>query len=74
MQATKAASDAWKSMRVEEKAKYTKQARELWDSYLSTAPARIPKPRKQVQTYTWLAIFMHILCHINLTANEYRPN
>lgn len=39
-------------MRVEEKAKYTKQARELWDSYLSTAPARIPKPRKQTKLVT----------------------
>ncbi|XP_011002799.1 PREDICTED: uncharacterized protein LOC105109714 isoform X2 [Populus euphratica] len=50
--ATKAASDAWKSMRVEEKAKYTKQARELWDNYLSTAPARIPRPRKQTKLVT----------------------
>ncbi|XP_034914599.1 uncharacterized protein [Populus alba] len=39
-------------MRVEEKAKYTKQSRELWDSYLSTAPARIPKPRKQTKLVT----------------------
>lgn len=47
-QATKAASDAWKSMSLEEKAKYTKRAREVWDKYLSTSPARSPKPRKQV--------------------------
>ncbi|XP_011002802.1 PREDICTED: uncharacterized protein LOC105109714 isoform X5 [Populus euphratica] len=39
-------------MRVEEKAKYTKQARELWDNYLSTAPARIPRPRKQTKLVT----------------------
>lgn len=48
-QATKAASDAWKSMSVEEKAKYTRRAREVWDNYLSTAPARVPKPRRQVK-------------------------
>lgn len=47
-QATKAASHAWKSMSHEEKAKYTRHAREVWDDYLSTAPARAPKPRKQV--------------------------
>ncbi|KAJ9562093.1 hypothetical protein OSB04_007253 [Centaurea solstitialis] len=46
--ATKAASDAWKVMTLEEKAKYTKRAREVWDDYLSSAPAREPKPRKQV--------------------------
>ncbi|KAG5227251.1 RING/U-box and TRAF domain [Salix suchowensis] len=50
--ATKAASDAWKSMSLEEKAKYTKRAREVWDSYLSTAPARTPKPRKQTKLVT----------------------
>nr|XP_023895194.1 protein MAIN-LIKE 1-like isoform X2 [Quercus suber] len=48
--ATKAASDAWKSMSLEEKAKYTNRAREVWDNYLSTAPARTPKPRKQCLT------------------------
>ncbi|XP_057462181.1 high mobility group B protein 14-like [Actinidia eriantha] len=50
--ATKAASDAWKSMSVEEKAKYTKRAREVWDNYLSTAPARVPKPRRQAKLIT----------------------
>ncbi|KAL5745109.1 hypothetical protein ACOSP7_026255 [Xanthoceras sorbifolium] len=50
--ATKAASDAWKSMSHEEKAKYTRRAREVWDNYLSTAPARIPKPRKQTKLVT----------------------
>ncbi|GFS36895.1 hypothetical protein Acr_00g0048580 [Actinidia rufa] len=50
--ATKAASDAWKSMSVEEKAKYAKRAREVWDNYLSTAPARVPKPRRQAKLIT----------------------
>lgn len=50
--ATKAASDAWKSMSLEEKAKYTNRAREVWDNYLSTAPARTPKPRKQTKLVT----------------------
>ncbi|KAK6228722.1 hypothetical protein QUC31_005836 [Theobroma cacao] len=50
--ATKAASDAWKLMSTEEKEKYTRRAREVWDSYLSTAPARIPKPRKQTKLVT----------------------
>ncbi|KAK3218374.1 hypothetical protein Dsin_012344 [Dipteronia sinensis] len=50
--ATKAASDAWKSMSHEEKAKYTRHAREVWDDYLSAAPARIPKPRKQTKLVT----------------------
>lgn len=36
-------------MSLEEKAKYTNRAREVWDNYLSTAPARTPKPRKQVK-------------------------
>ncbi|KAG7943042.1 hypothetical protein I3843_15G019500 [Carya illinoinensis] len=45
--ATKAASDAWKCMGFEEKAKYTNHAREVWDNYLSTTTARTPKPRKQ---------------------------
>nr|XP_043617979.1 uncharacterized protein LOC122589718 isoform X2 [Erigeron canadensis] len=45
--ATKAASDAWKVMTLKAKAKYTKRAREVWDDYLSSAPAREPKPRKQ---------------------------
>lgn len=50
--ATKAASDAWKSMSLEEKAKYTMRAREVWDNYLSTAPTRTPKPRKQAKLVT----------------------
>ncbi|PPR88107.1 hypothetical protein GOBAR_AA32577 [Gossypium barbadense] len=50
--ATKAASDAWKLMSIEEKEKYTRRAREVWDNYLSTAPARIPKPRKQTKLVT----------------------
>ncbi|XP_058228337.1 uncharacterized protein LOC131336489 isoform X2 [Rhododendron vialii] len=50
--ATKAASDAWKSMSVEEKAKYTRRAREVWDNYLSTAPARVSKPRRQAKLIT----------------------
>ncbi|KAF3969557.1 hypothetical protein CMV_006662 [Castanea mollissima] len=50
--ATKAASDAWKSMSLEEKAKYTNRAREVWDNYLSTAPACTPKPRKQTKLVT----------------------
>ncbi|KAI8541919.1 hypothetical protein RHMOL_Rhmol08G0097900 [Rhododendron molle] len=50
--ATKAASDAWKSMSVEEKAKYSRRAREVWDNYLSTAPARVPKPRRQAKLIT----------------------
>ncbi|KAA8530634.1 hypothetical protein F0562_005432 [Nyssa sinensis] len=50
--ATKAASDTWKSMSLEEKAKYTTRAREVWDNYLSTAPARVPKPRKQTKLVT----------------------
>ncbi|XP_024928861.3 uncharacterized protein LOC107416263 isoform X1 [Ziziphus jujuba] len=50
--ATKAASDAWKSMSLEEKAKYTRRAREVWDNYLSTAPVRTPKPRKQTKLVT----------------------
>ncbi|KAK9266010.1 hypothetical protein L1049_010747 [Liquidambar formosana] len=50
--ATRAASDAWKSMSIEEKAKYTRRAREVWENYLSTAPARAPKPRKQTKLVT----------------------
>ncbi|KAG6656780.1 hypothetical protein CIPAW_04G045400, partial [Carya illinoinensis] len=50
--ATKAASDAWKCMSFEEKAKYTNHAREVWDNYLSTTPARTPKPRKQTKLVT----------------------
>ncbi|XP_057971660.1 uncharacterized protein LOC131160238 isoform X2 [Malania oleifera] len=45
--ATKAASDAWKLMSFEEKETYARRAREVWDKYLSTAPARAPKRRKQ---------------------------
>ncbi|KAF5791466.1 putative protein-serine/threonine phosphatase [Helianthus annuus] len=50
--ATRAASDAWKVMSLEEKSKYTKRAREVWDDYLSAAPAREPKPRKQANLVT----------------------
>ncbi|XP_055827617.1 uncharacterized protein LOC129895868 isoform X2 [Solanum dulcamara] len=50
--ATKAASDAWKLMGPEEKAKYTTRAREVWDKYLSSAPARAPKPRRQTKLVT----------------------
>ncbi|GLU01525.1 hypothetical protein SLE2022_188310 [Rubroshorea leprosula] len=50
--ATKAASDAWKSMTIEEKAKYTRRAREVWDDYLRTAPLHTPKPRKQTKLVT----------------------
>lgn len=38
-------------MSLEEKAKYTTRAREVWDNYLSSTPAREPKPRKQVLSY-----------------------
>lgn len=48
IQATKAASDAWKLMSPDEKAKYTNRAREVWDKYLSSTPARAPKPKRQV--------------------------
>ncbi|OMO75897.1 Seven-in-absentia protein, sina [Corchorus capsularis] len=50
--ATKAASDAWKVMSAEDKEKYTQRSREVWDNYLSTIPARIPKPRKQTKLVT----------------------
>ncbi|XP_041007651.1 uncharacterized protein LOC121252194 isoform X2 [Juglans microcarpa x Juglans regia] len=39
-------------MSFEEKAKYTNHAREVWDNYLSTTPARTPKPRKQTKLVT----------------------
>ncbi|KAJ4829759.1 hypothetical protein Tsubulata_027864, partial [Turnera subulata] len=52
LNATKAASDAWKSMSVEEKERYTKRAREMWDNYLSNAPARSPRRRKQTKLVT----------------------
>ncbi|KAI3785222.1 hypothetical protein L1987_44337 [Smallanthus sonchifolius] len=50
--ATKAASEAWKVMSLEEKSKYTKRAREVWDDYLSSAPVREPKPKKQANLVT----------------------
>ncbi|CAA2938361.1 uncharacterized protein LOC111382790 [Olea europaea subsp. europaea] len=50
--ATKAASDAWKLMSPDEKAKYTNRAREVWDKYLSTTPARVVKPRRQTKLVT----------------------
>lgn len=40
-------------MTPEEKSKYTNRAREVWDKYLSTTPARIPKPRRQVFSYSF---------------------
>ncbi|RXH90552.1 hypothetical protein DVH24_035316 [Malus domestica] len=54
--ATKAASDAWKSMSLDEKEKYTRRAREVWDNYLSTAPTRTPKPRKQLFYYESISV------------------
>ncbi|VFQ70271.1 unnamed protein product [Cuscuta campestris] len=45
--ATKAASDAWKLMILEEKAKYTNRARKVWDEHLSSAPPHSPKQKKQ---------------------------
>ncbi|XP_024029555.1 uncharacterized protein LOC21409759 [Morus notabilis] len=50
--ATKAASETWKSMSLDEKAKFTTRAREVWDNYLSAAPPRTPKPRKQTKLVT----------------------
>ncbi|EPS61547.1 hypothetical protein M569_13248, partial [Genlisea aurea] len=50
--ATKAASDAWKLMTLEEKAKYINRAREVWDKYLSNTPTRAPKPRRQTKLVT----------------------
>ncbi|KAI5684348.1 hypothetical protein M9H77_05576 [Catharanthus roseus] len=50
--ATKAASDAWKLMSPDEKAKYTNRAREVWDKYLSSTPARAPKPKRQTKLVT----------------------
>ncbi|KAF4356800.1 hypothetical protein F8388_000603 [Cannabis sativa] len=50
--ATKAASEVWKSMSLEEKAKYTSRAREVWDNYLSAAPTRPSKPRNQTKLVT----------------------
>lgn len=38
-------------MSLEEKEIYTKRAREVWDDYLSSTPAREPKPRKQVNIF-----------------------
>ncbi|KAG4983874.1 hypothetical protein JHK87_028623 [Glycine soja] len=50
--ATKAASNAWKSMSLEEKEKYARHAREVWDGYLSSGAAPNPKPRKQTKLVT----------------------
>lgn len=64
IQATKAASDAWKLMSPDEKAKYTTRAREVWDKYLSATPARTPKPRRQVAPFFfvlfWCSFFLRI--------------
>lgn len=57
IQATKAASDAWKLMSPDEKAKYTTRAREVWDKYLSATPPRTPKPRRQVALLLLLLLF-----------------
>ncbi|PWA54567.1 Aminotransferase-like mobile domain-containing protein [Artemisia annua] len=50
--ATKAASNAWKVMSLQEKEIYAKRAREVWDDYLSSTPAREPKPKKQANLVT----------------------
>ncbi|MCE3049362.1 hypothetical protein HAX54_044693 [Datura stramonium] len=36
-----------------EKAKATTRAREVWDKYLSSTPARAPKPRRQEAVRAW---------------------
>lgn len=56
-------------MSVEEKAKYAKRAREVWDNYLSTAPARVPKPRRQVRYIFNNICSIIALHHITLTTN-----
>jgi len=48
-------------MSVEEKAKYTRRAREVWDNYLSSAPAPVPKPRRQVKVYFQQLLFDIVL-------------
>lgn len=48
-------------MGLEEKAKYTKRSREVWDNYLTTAPARAPKPRKQVAYILMIAIYLYVI-------------
>lgn len=50
--ATKAASDAWKLLSPDEKAKYTTRSRDMWDKYFSSTPARSPKPRRQTKLVT----------------------
>ncbi|KAJ7970533.1 E3 ubiquitin-protein ligase SIN-like [Quillaja saponaria] len=50
--ATKAASEAWKSMSHEEKERYSRHAREVWDEYISSTPARTRKPQKQAKLVT----------------------
>jgi len=37
-------------MSLEEKEKYARHAREVWDGYLSSGAAPNPKPRKQVNS------------------------
>nr|XP_043632715.1 uncharacterized protein LOC122603924 isoform X2 [Erigeron canadensis] len=39
-------------MTAQQKEKYTKRAREVWDDYLSSTPAREPKPKKQANLVT----------------------
>ncbi|CAI9110607.1 OLC1v1010663C1 [Oldenlandia corymbosa var. corymbosa] len=50
--ATKAASDVWKLMSPDEKAKYASRSREVWDKYLGTSPARVPKTKHQPKLVT----------------------
>ncbi|KAK7391471.1 hypothetical protein VNO78_19887 [Psophocarpus tetragonolobus] len=45
--ATQAASNVWKLMSLEEKQKYTRHAREVWDGYLSSGAVPESKPSKQ---------------------------
>ncbi|XP_010528520.1 PREDICTED: uncharacterized protein LOC104805598 [Tarenaya hassleriana] len=39
-------------MSLEEKSKYTQQAREVWNTYLTAAPSQPPKPKKQTKLVT----------------------
>ncbi|KAI3761015.1 hypothetical protein L1987_51420 [Smallanthus sonchifolius] len=70
--ATKAASDAWKVMTLEEKSKYTKRAREVWNDYLSSTPAREPKPRKQANLVTRCSPgrLVNVLKHFTIDQKE----
>jgi len=47
-------------MSLEEKEKYARHARKVWDGYLSSgAAAPEPKPRKQVILSTWVDSLIH---------------